>query len=57
MKKANPSTVRVEKLREGREQAGIKRREVCAHDDDWPEIKALAVRRLRRREKMAAGGK
>jgi hypothetical protein len=57
MKKANPSTVRVEKLREGRQQAGIKRREVCAHDDDWPEIKALAVRRLRRREKMAAGGK
>jgi len=38
-------------MRKEREDAGIKRREVFAHDQDWPEIKGLAARRLRARLK------
>ena len=40
----NPKTTseRVAALRAVRESQGLKRREVYAHDDDWPKIKVLA---------------
>jgi hypothetical protein len=48
---AKTSTQRSKALRQAREDAGIQRREVFAHDQDWPEIKGLAARRLRARLK------
>ncbi len=42
---------RVEKLRQERAEMGLKRREVYAHDDDWPKIQELAAKLQRRREK------
>ena len=48
-----PKTVseRVAALRAAREAQGLKRREVYAHADDWPKIKALASRLTKLREK------
>ena len=49
----NPKTTseRVAALRAAREAQGLKRREIYAHADDWPKIKALAealkLRRLK----------
>ena len=34
----------MKKTRDNREVLGIKRRELAAHDEDWPKIKALADR-------------
>ena len=51
---AKPPTQRVQALRADRETLGQKRREVYAHDDDWPAIKALAEKLQRRRAKLAA---
>lgn len=34
----------VEHARERQRRAGLKRRELLAHDDDWPSIKTLAER-------------
>lgn len=38
------STPRTDKLRETRLALGLKRREVYAHDEDWPELRELAKR-------------
>ena len=37
-----PTTARVRALRAARAAQGMKRREVYAHPDDWPAIRALA---------------
>ena len=34
----------VEQARERQRRAGLKRRELLAHDDDWPQIRRLAER-------------
>jgi hypothetical protein len=47
-RKPKTSRERADKLRATRHLLGIYRREVYAHDDDWPEIKALAAKRMRR---------
>jgi hypothetical protein len=49
-KRCKPKTgrERADKLRATRHLLGIYRREVYAHDDDWPEIKALASKRMRK---------
>lgn len=41
---------RVEKLRQERLELGLKRREVYAHDEDWPKIQELAAKLQRKRE-------
>jgi hypothetical protein len=48
------TTERVAKLRAARDALGLKRRELYAHDDDWPAIKALAEKLQRRRAKKLA---
>ena len=48
---AKTTTQRVIALRAEREALGLKRREVYAHDDDWPAIKKLADRLQRKRER------
>ena len=40
----------VEQARERQRRAGLKRRELLAHDDDWPQIRRLAERLRKRRE-------
>ena len=45
---------RVDKLRKERAALGLKRKEVYAHDEDWPAIKALAEKLPRRRAKLVA---
>jgi hypothetical protein len=45
---------RVQKLRADRDALGLKRLELYAHPEDWPEIKALAEKLQRRRAKLAA---
>lgn len=45
------STPRTDKLRETRLALGLKRREVYAHDDDWPELRELAKRLRQARER------
>ena len=49
-----PKTVseRVAALRAAREAQGLKRREVYAHADDWPKVKALAEELKRSRLKQ-----
>ncbi len=44
---------RVEKLRQEREDLGLKRRELYAHDDDWPKLQDLAAKLQRKRERNA----
>ena len=39
-------------FRAAREAQGLKRREVYAHDDDWPKVKALAEELKRSRLKQ-----
>ena len=51
---AKTATERVQKLRDEAAARGLKRREVYAHPDDWPAIKALAEKLSRRRAKLAA---
>ena len=36
--------------RERQRRAGLKRRELLAHDEDWPQIRRLAERLRKRRE-------
>jgi hypothetical protein len=50
-RKPKTSRERADKLRANRHLLGIYRREVYAHDDDWPEIKALAAKRMRKHTK------
>lgn len=47
---------RVEKLRQEREDLGLKRLELYAHPEDWPAIKALAEKLQRRRARLLARG-
>ena len=51
---ASTPAKRVKKTRDAREVLGIKRRELAAHDEDWPKIKALADRLMAKRLKRAA---
>lgn len=37
------SNKRVRKFRQARDAMGMRRRELYAHDDDWPHIKKLAT--------------
>lgn len=46
---AKTPTERVEKLRQEREALGLKRRELYAHDEDWPKIQELAAKLQRKR--------
>lgn len=46
---------RVQKLREERARLGLKRLELYVHPDDWDQVKALASRLQRKREKSAEG--
>ena len=51
---AKTTSERVDKLRKDRAALGLKRKEVCVHDDDWPELLKLAKRLERRRAKLLA---
>ena len=44
---------RVQKLRKEAAEQGLKRRELYAHPDDWPAIKALADKLARKRARQA----
>lgn len=50
---AKTTSERVEKLRKGREALGLRRRELYAHDDDWPKLKELAAKLQRKRERLS----
>ena len=52
MPAAKTASERVFALRAAREAQGLKRREVYAHADDWPKIKALAEALKLRRVKQ-----
>ena len=47
------TTERVEKLRQEREALGLRRRELYAHDDDWPRLQELAAKLQRKRERLS----
>jgi len=51
---AKTTSERVDKLRKVRDALGLKRREMYAHDDDWPQIVALATKLQVRRDKALA---
>lgn len=53
MSQAKTATQRVVTMREAREALGLKRRDVYAHPDDWPTIKALAKKLQRKRVKKS----
>lgn len=54
---AKTTSERVEKLRQEREALGLRRRELYAHDDDWPKLKELAAKLQRKREHLSKQGK
>lgn len=54
MSAAKTTTERVAALRAARDALGLKRLELYAHPDDWPQIKALAERLQRRRARSVA---
>ena len=47
------STPRVTKMRQARRKLGLKRRDLEAHPDDWPAIRAFAAELQRRRVEQA----
>ncbi len=47
---------RVAAMRAARDALGLKRLELYAHPEDWPQIKALAEKLQRRRAKLLARG-
>jgi hypothetical protein len=51
---AKTTSERVDKMRKERAALGLKRKEVYVHDDDWPQVLALAEKLQRRRAKLAA---
>ena len=51
---AKTSSKRVEALRDDRRAKGLKRRELYVHDDDWPQVAALAMKLQMRRNKQRA---
>jgi hypothetical protein len=54
MNAAKTTAKRVDELRERREDLGLKRRELYAHDDDWAQIVKLAMRLQMKRTKAPA---
>lgn len=48
---------RVEALRKRRDELGLKRRELYAHDEDWPKLQELAAKLQRKRERDAKRAK
>ena len=52
MNTAKSPSERVAKLRASCDAQGLRRRELYAHPDDWPAIKALADRLAKRRAKV-----
>ena len=57
MNAAKTTSERVEKLRQERADLGLKRRELYAHDDDWPKLQELAAKLQRKRERDAKRAK
>lgn len=57
MNAAKTTSERVEKLRQEREALGLRRRELYAHDDDWPKLQELAAKLQRKRERDAKRAK
>ena len=57
MSAAKTTSERVEKLRQEREALGLRRRELYAHDDDWPKLQELAAKLQRKRERDARRAK
>lgn len=57
MTTAKTTSERVEKLRQEREALGLRRRELYAHDDDWPKLQELAAKLQRKRERDAKRAK
>lgn len=57
MSAAKTTTERVEKLRQEREDLGLRRRELYAHDDDWQKLQDLAAKLQRKRERLPKQGK
>lgn len=57
MSAAKTTAERVEKLRQEREALGLRRRELYAHDDDWPKLQELAAKLQRKRERLSKQGK
>lgn len=53
MSAAKTTSERVEKLRQEREALGLRRRELYAHDDDWPKLQELAAKLQRKRERLS----
>lgn len=56
MNAAKTTSERVAKLRADRDALGLKRLELYAHPEDWPQIKALAEKLQRRRARAAGKG-
>jgi len=56
MNAAKTPTERVAAMRAIRDALGLRRRELYAHPDDWPAIKALAEKLQRKRAKLLARG-
>ena len=57
IKRPLTTSERVEKLRQEREALGLRRRELYAHDDDWPKLQELAAKLQRKRERDAKRAK
>lgn len=53
MNAAKTTSERVDVLRQRRDELGLKRRELYAHDDDWPKLQELAAKLQRKRERNA----
>ena len=56
MSTAKTVTERVQKLRDEATALGLKRRELYAHPEDWPDIKELAEKLARRRARLLLKG-
>lgn len=54
---AKTPSKRVEALRKRRDELGLKRRELYAHDEDWPKLQELAAKLQRKRERDAKRAK
>ena len=54
MSAAKTTSERVDALRADRKAKGLKRRELYAHDEDWPQIVKLALKLQMRRNKALA---
>ena len=57
MNAAKTTAERVAALRAARDALGLRRRELYAHDDDWPKLQELAAKLQRKRERDAKRAK